>query len=79
MDIGVALYSNVNNTINWQNLIFSSGKIANYLWAGLAIITNIESDITLKPPFLKISNLEPRELNQALQQYNSSPAKAPQL
>lgn len=72
MDIGIALYSNVNNSINWQNLIFSSGKIANYLWAGLAVITNIESELTSKPPFLKITNLKPSEISIVINQFNSS-------
>jgi|ERR1035437_1564667 hypothetical protein len=56
-DIGLAFYKNPSSTDNFENMIFSSGKIASYLWAGLAVMTNIDCELTRKPPFIIIKNL----------------------
>ncbi|MCK9410509.1 MAG: hypothetical protein M0R68_15380 [Bacteroidetes bacterium] len=68
-DIGIALYQADTDIFNWDNLLFSSGKIANYAWAGLAIITNIESPITKEPPFLFMKDITPQGLGQCIKSY----------
>ena len=72
-DIGIAFYPNVRVSKNWENLIFSSGKIAAYLWAGLAVITNIRHDLTCDAPFLYVENLSPESLHKALDRYQAAP------
>ena len=69
MDIGLAFYENVNNSINIENMFFSSQKIASYLWSGLAIMTNIESKYTSQPPFLKINSFTKEEIYCAVKKY----------
>jgi len=69
-DIGLALYKKQINDTNWENIIFSSGKIATYLWAGLPIITNIDEEITRKPPFLYISEITAAKLDESISKYN---------
>lgn len=56
-NIGLAVYKSPEQNPNWDNLLFSSGKIANYLWNGYTIITNICHDITSRPPFIFIKSL----------------------
>lgn len=68
-DIGVALYKNLSGSSNWENLIFSSGKIASYLWAGLAVITNLDAPLTASPPFLKVDEITPDEVRAAVERY----------
>lgn len=69
-NIGLALYTSNQENENWENLIFSSGKIANYLWTGCAIITNIKHSLTVNPPFLYISDLtDVGKINQLLDFY----------
>jgi hypothetical protein len=53
-DIGLAFYKDVENDGNFKNILFSSGKIAKYLWNGLAVITNLDNEITKKPPFILV-------------------------
>lgn len=72
-DIGIAFYSNVRGSKNWENLIFSSGRIAAYLWAGLAVITNIRHDLTCDAPFLYVENPSPESLRKALDCYLAAP------
>lgn len=72
-DVGIAFYSNVSGSKNWENLIFCSGKIAAYLWAGLAVITNIRHDLTCDAPFLYVENLRPESLRKALNHYRAAP------
>jgi hypothetical protein len=55
-DIGIAFYKDINNDGNFSNIILSSGKIAAYLSAGLAVITNLDNEITSKPPFLLVKD-----------------------
>jgi hypothetical protein len=50
-----------------------SGKIAAYLWAGLAVITNIRYDLTCDAPFLYVENLSPESLRTALDRYRAAP------
>lgn len=77
-DIGLALYRTPHFTDalnpNWHNLIFSSGKIATYLWAGLAIITNIAVPLTARPPFIFVPEITPEAITDALQVYLEQPA-----
>jgi len=53
--VGIACYE-VDEIGNFENMLFSSGKIATYLWAGLAILTNIDTPLTHAPPFVLIRN-----------------------
>jgi len=57
-DIGLAFYKNIQGSANFDNMILSSGKIANYLWSGLTVITNIDCKETHMPPFM---HMEPTE------------------
>jgi len=68
-DIGVALYKNYCNSTDWENLIFSSGKIPSYLWSGLAILTNISHPHTKKPPFLYIDSISSDTISAAIDDY----------
>jgi len=72
-DIGIAFYPNVSGSKNWENMIFSSGKLAAYLWAGLAVITNIRHDLTCDAPFLYVKDLSPESLRKALDRYRAAP------
>jgi hypothetical protein len=56
-DCALGLYKITDNTSNWRNLIFTSGKISTYLWAGLPIITNVCHELTKKEPFFYIENV----------------------
>ncbi len=69
-DVGLALYMKNEEDTNWKNIIYSSGKIATYLWAGLPVITNIDEKITRKPPFLFISNITAAKLKEVIIKYN---------
>lgn len=51
--VGVAFYGPAESD-NWENLIFSSGKIATYLWAGLPVLTDVDDDLTADWPFINI-------------------------
>lgn len=53
-DIGLAFYKDVANDGNFKNILFSSGKIATYLWNGLPVITNLDNEITRQPPFILV-------------------------
>jgi hypothetical protein len=51
-DVGLAFYKDLTGTGNFDNLILSSGKIAAYLWNGLAVFTNVVAPETEHPPFV---------------------------
>ncbi|MBI2966758.1 MAG: hypothetical protein HYY40_02960 [Bacteroidetes bacterium] len=70
--VGLAFYNNIGNSSNFENLITSSGKIASYLKSGLAILTNINEDITKKPPFIYIENYSPEYIRIALETINAN-------
>ena len=72
-NVGLALYKGDPNSPNWQNLLFSSGKTAAYLWAGLAVMTNIDHPLTRKPPFLYLDAFEPDRLRSLLADYAAAP------
>jgi len=72
-NLGVAIYGMPSATGNFENMIFSSGKIAAYLWNGLAVLTNIDAPVTRKPPFLFLKNLDAESLGNALESYVSRP------
>lgn len=78
-DIGLAFYDGPKNDpvigANWQNLIFSSGKIASYLWSGLAVLTNIDSPISHQPPFLFLHEITPASLEQAVREFSAHRAE----
>lgn len=65
-DVGVAFYKNLEGTENFTNLIFSSGKIASYLWSGLAVLTNVEAPETKDPPFIYVRDFSEHEIKQGL-------------
>jgi len=71
-DIGLALYKNYINTTDWDNLLFSSGKIASYLWAGLAVFTNIDHPDTHYPPFLFIEKITTENISCALEEFKKN-------
>lgn len=68
-DLGLALYNNPSDSGNFENLIFSSGKIAAYLWNGLGVLTNINHPLTQNPPFIYLERLEPANLQNAIEFY----------
>ncbi len=68
-DIGLAFYRGPSGNVNWDNLIFSSGKIASYLWAGLPILTNIDHAHTKKPPFLYVDSISTQAVRAVIDQY----------
>ncbi|MCK4782642.1 MAG: glycosyltransferase [Desulfobacteraceae bacterium] len=65
-DVGIAFYKNLEGTENFTNLIFSSGKIASYLWSGLAVLTNVEAPETKYPPFIYVRDFSEHEIKQGL-------------
>jgi len=67
--IGLALYRADSDLSNWNNLLFSSGKIANYAWTGLAIMTNIDSPLTKEPPFIYVDEISPKSFEQSIKKY----------
>lgn len=71
-DIGLAFYKNYINSTDWENLIFSSGKIASYLWAGLAVLTNILHPHTKNPPFLYVDSISVDSLSAAISEYSDN-------
>jgi len=70
-DIGVCVYRNLSGTDNFDNLLLSSGKLATYLWCGLAVVTNIFHEATQVPPFLYVEQLTGDSLRSALNSYGS--------
>lgn len=72
-DVGVAFYGSGDNSSNWKNLIFSSGKIASYLWAGLGIITNIREDISEKAPFLLVEQFQTAVVEKIMGEFLKAP------
>lgn len=68
-NVGIAWYDDPNGTGNFENLIFSSGKIASYLWHGMAIITNIDHEMTRRPPFFHMSTWEPAQFAASLARF----------
>lgn len=71
--VGVAFYGSGENS-NWENLIFSSGKIASYLWAGLPVITNLGDPLTVDFPFIDVVHHTPEEVVQRLKQILQQPS-----
>jgi ubiquinone/menaquinone biosynthesis C-methylase UbiE len=73
-NIGLAFYKTLDEGANWNNLLFSSGKIASYLWNGCAVITNIDHELTRNPPFILVKNLtDISSLNKGLNAFISNP------
>lgn len=70
-DVGLAFYTSQLSTSNWENLLFSSGKIASYLWAGLAVLTNIKKADEMGPPFLYLHDFSEHEIKIKLEMYLS--------
>jgi hypothetical protein len=71
-DVGVGLYLPVDGNDNWKGLLRSSGKIAAYLWSGLAVLTNLIDDDTRDIPFLFASQPTPNAVCEALRVYQSN-------
>jgi len=71
-DIGIAFYKDINNDGNFSNIILSSGKIAAYLSAGLAVLTNLDNEMTSKPPFLFINNYSKKDFLEKINYYNEN-------
>jgi hypothetical protein len=69
-DIGLAFYNGNKALSNWNNLLYASGKIACYLWAGLAVMTNVDTEATKEPPFIFIDTFCKSNIEQRLHEYN---------
>jgi hypothetical protein len=69
-DIGLAFYKNYINSSDWDNLMFSSGKIASYLWAGMAVMTNILHPLSMRPPFLYVESINEVAVSDAILHYH---------
>ncbi len=81
--VGIACYK-LDDIGNFENMLFSSGKIASCLWAGLSVLTNIDAPITREAPFVFLSDwsadcirkaLEPFTCQETLARYHDA-AKA---
>ncbi len=70
-DIGIVFYKNIHGSTNFENLILSSGKIANYLWSGMAVITNIDSIETRRPPFIYMVPSDADKLRSVIETYSA--------
>lgn len=68
-DIGIAFYKNIHGTPNFENMVLSSGKIAQYLWSGLPVISNIFHKETAGPPFIALDLPEPDSLRLAIETF----------
>ena len=68
---GLAFYKNIHDTANFENLILSSGKVAAYLWSGLAVITNIRSEFSNRPPFVFVDLSDPGSLRDAVERIDA--------
>jgi len=71
-DIGIAFYKNLTGTDNFENLIYSSGKIASYLWAGLAVMTNIDCPLTHRRPFLFVREFSMVDFTESCNKYQNN-------
>lgn len=71
-DISVCFYKDDLGDINWNHILFASGKIATSLWCGLAILTNIKSELTLNPPFLYVENITSEAVYQQIEHYKTN-------
>ena len=69
-DVGLALYKKMSDSSNWQGLLFSSGKIAAYLWSGLAVMTNIDHPLTKQAPFIYLPEFTPENISGALKKFD---------
>lgn len=64
--VGLAFYKNIHETANFDNLILSSGKVATYLWNGLAVLTDIPSEYSNRPPFVFVDLSDASSLRKAV-------------
>jgi hypothetical protein len=71
--VGLAFYLPHADVPNWRNLVTSSGKIAAYAWAGLAIVTNLDGSGTDEPPFVPCPDFDPGTLQDALGRVAAGP------
>jgi len=53
----------------FENMVLSSGKIAQYLWSGLPVISNIFHKETAGPPFIALDLPEPDSLRLAIETF----------
>lgn len=72
-DIGLAFYENLTGSPNWKDMLYASGKIATYLWSGMAVLTNVEHPLTLSPPFLYVPEINNAEVHRAIRRYEEEP------
>lgn len=68
-DIGIAFYKNIHGTPNFENMALSSGKIAQYLWSGMPVISNAFDKETAEPPFMVLDLSEPGSLRRAIESF----------
>ncbi len=69
-DIGLAFYKNISGTGNFENMILSSGKIAVYLWNGMAVFTNIKDKMTEEPPFVYFDSIDEEKIKKSIELVN---------
>jgi hypothetical protein len=73
-NIALCFYRNESGTLNGRHMLFSSGKIAVSLWAGCAVMTNIDSPLTREPPFLYVPQFDRSSIQAAFEAYAASAA-----
>ena len=71
-DVGLAFYNGDEELANWKNLLYASGKIACYLWAGLGVMTNIDTEETKRAPFIFIEDFSSETIENRLHEYSKS-------
>jgi hypothetical protein len=65
-DAGIAFYRDLSGTGNFANMASASGKIASYLWSGLAVLTNIDEEVTKSPPFIHMRDFSEGGIEKSL-------------
>lgn len=65
-DTGILFYRDLTGTENFSDLLSASGKLAYYLWSGLGVLTNIQTEETKTLPFVYIDNFSEQQIRQGL-------------
>ncbi|GEM_PF-1071039 len=74
-DVGICLYDTSIQTTNFTHIEVASGKLAGYLWAGLAVLTNIDVPLTQDKPFIRIRDFETDNIKGLLQHVKANRAE----
>lgn len=68
-DIGLAPYLNVSDSANLRHVLTSSGKVASYLWNGLAVVTNVNAPEVCHPPFIHVPDIVSCSISEILTRF----------